>query len=126
MAKANHNFRKAERLKSRKAIEYLFRHGKSHTVPPFRMIYLPSDELNVPTVMTVSVPKRRFKRAVDRNLIKRRTKESYRLRKHQLYRDLEKLGRKYKLVFHYQADEILEYNRIDNAIGVLLTFLTNR
>lgn len=74
-----HTFPKAERLKSRKQIEALFRSGKSFNVFPLRVFYRWEGE-GIPRV-GVGAPKRHFKRAVDRNRIKRLLREGYRLQK---------------------------------------------
>ncbi|MEL6358617.1 MAG: ribonuclease P protein component [Bacteroidota bacterium] len=76
-------FKQEERLKSRKRIEELFKEGKAVNLPPLRLLYLPCDELpNHQVLFTVS--KKRFKRAVTRNKLKRRMREAYRLNKHLL------------------------------------------
>ena len=82
----NFRFQKKEKLKSRKTIEFLFEKGKSKSVFPLKMFYSPN--LNSEnTQATFAVPKRNFKRAVDRNRIKRQLRGSYRLQKHLLNTD---------------------------------------
>lgn len=77
-----YTFRKEERLCSRKHLDLLFKNGSSFLLYPFRISYLfidaPSD---VQAQVVINVPKRRYKRAVDRNLLKRRIREAYRLNK---------------------------------------------
>ena len=77
------SFPKYERLKSRKDIETLFRTGKAFFISPLKIIYLelPSQSGMPPIQFGVSAPKRNFKRAVDRNLIKRRIRAIYRTTK---------------------------------------------
>ncbi|AMP99460.1 Ribonuclease P [Pedobacter cryoconitis] len=76
------NFTKEERLCSRKLLDLLFKNGSSFLVYPFRVSYLFIPEKNAfPVQVVVNVSKKRFKRAHDRNLIKRRTREAYRLLK---------------------------------------------
>jgi ribonuclease P protein component len=77
-----HTFPLAERLKSRKQIDSLFRSGKSFAVYPLRVFY--RWEGVTPTRVGVGAPKRHFKRAVDRNRIKRLLREGYRLQKESL------------------------------------------
>lgn len=76
-------FNKKHKLKSRKLIEQLFSEGKSVSAFPLRLVYLPatfSDGTSFKTA--VSVSKRNFKKAVDRNHIKRLMREAFRLHKH--------------------------------------------
>ncbi|QNK61467.1 ribonuclease P protein component [Pedobacter sp. PAMC26386] len=76
------NFTKEERLCSRKLLDLLFKNGSSFLVYPFRVSYLFVPEKNAfPVQVVVNVSKKRFKRAHDRNLIKRRIREAYRLQK---------------------------------------------
>ena len=81
---------KEERLKSKKLIEMLYKEGKSVKTFPLRMIYLQTNHTsNFPAQVGVSVPKRNFKSAVDRNRIKRLMRESYRLQKEIVYNNLD-------------------------------------
>ncbi|MNK79978.1 ribonuclease P [compost metagenome] len=82
-----YTFRKEERLCSRKHLDLLFKNGSSFLLYPFRVSYLFIDQpADVPAQVVINVPKKRYKRAVDRNLLKRRIREAYRLNKqNQLY-----------------------------------------
>jgi len=78
----NHTFSKEERLKSQKDIAELFSCGKSLFSYPVKWVYLEKEgDRNPPVRMGVSVSRRRWKRAVDRNRIKRLLREAYRLNK---------------------------------------------
>ena len=76
-----------ERLKSKKSIQELFRTGKSVKSFPFKLVYVPLEASSNPSQIqfTVSVSKRLFKSAVDRNRIKRLVREAYRLEKPELH-----------------------------------------
>lgn len=66
-------------------IEKMFAGGsRSFSVFPLRVVYLPVEELEAPVSILVSVSKRRFKRAVKRNRVKRQIREAYRMNKHGL------------------------------------------
>ena len=110
-------FEKSERLCSRKLIETLFASGKSVSAFPFRVQYLfvqRADNEAVSQVM-FPVPKKRFKRAVRRNLIRRRAKEAFRLNKNLLYADIPK---DYAIIaaFIYIDSTIQSYDSIQKGI----------
>ncbi len=78
-------FNKEERLCSKKSLDLLFKKGSSFLLYPFRLTYLKVNESHTyPVQLVINVAKKRFKHAVDRNLIKRRTREAYRLQKESL------------------------------------------
>src|SRR4051812_43206035 len=83
-------FPKEERLSSKKLIEELFSKGSSYYLYPFRLLVkdekLPEGQL-FPQVL-ISVPKKKFKKAVDRNRLRRQIKEAYRLNKGNIFCDL--------------------------------------
>lgn len=105
------SYPKAEKLKSKKIIDLLFTEGKSVSKYPLRLVYLKHDfEEDVPLKIGVSVSKKYFKNAVDRNYFKRVLRESYRLNKHLL---IENLGAKYCCMLFYQTGEKLSYLEIN-------------
>ncbi len=107
-----------ERLKSRKQIALLFEEGQSTFVFPFKIVYIiqPRAKEGWPLSFTVSVPKRRFKKAVQRNLIKRRTKEAYRLNKAELQENLMSKNIKISLIFIYLDSEVKKFAVIEKSI----------
>ena len=83
----NNTLGKKERLKSRKLIGRLFEEGTSIKNFPYRLVYLSTEITSVFSVKaSFSVPKRNFKKAVDRNRIKRLIREAYRLEKKNVFK----------------------------------------
>jgi ribonuclease P protein component len=117
---AENSLNKSEKLKSRKSIEALFRSGSVMSSPPFRILYREVDTLAHPAIMTVAVPKRLIKNAVDRNLLKRRTRDAYRLKKSELYKIIESKNSHFEVLFLYQASEIKDFNTINRSINFLM------
>ena len=114
-----HTFRKAERLCSKKHIETLFA-GGSRTISayPLRVVFMPVEEAKEPVQVLISVSKRHFKHAVDRNRIKRLIREAYRLNKQLL---IEALGaQKLKLAFVWMSDDLADYTTIASKMKTLL------
>ena len=116
-------FRKEEKLKKKNLITELFTSGKSASVFPLRMIYLENDHDSPFKVQAgVSVSKRNFKNAVDRNRIKRLMRESYRKNKYLIYNDDD--TKKHILMFIYQAKSEVSYQEIeDKMIDLIQKFL---
>ncbi|ESU30060.1 Ribonuclease P protein component [Flavobacterium limnosediminis JC2902] len=102
---------KHEKLKSKTTIGLLFSEGNSVSKYPLRLVYVPIvPEDNVPIKMGVSVSKKYFKKAVDRNYFKRVLRETYRLNKALL---LENMEQPYAFMFFYQSKERLSYEEIN-------------
>ena len=85
-----------------------------------RILYDLDTEGQSPAVMAISVPKRLFKRAVDRNLLKRRIRESYRHQKPWLYAALITEEVRIRMVIQYRGKEIADYGTIDKSLRQLL------
>ncbi len=101
---------KEERLKSRKLIERLYEEKNSVKAFPLRMIFLQTKHTSdFPAQVGVSVSKRNFKLAVDRNRIKRLMRESYRLQKEIVYDNLDK---PYVFMISYLGKQECTYNEI--------------
>lgn len=115
-------FRKEERLKSRKIIKSLFDHGKIIHQYPFKVIYIiqKAPENNYPAQIAVSVSKRNFKRATDRNYIKRKIREAYRRNKHALYDELNKSDQRLYFFVIYTAKHDLHFIHLDQEIKNLI------
>lgn len=120
----NFSFPKSERLTQVKVIDSLFQKDSTNVsqrfVYPFRVLYLTNTQANLaaPQII-ISVPKRKFKKAVDRNLLKRRIREAYRLNKpHFIGSEFQKLPE--YLGFVYIGSVIEPYEKIEKRIiGIL-------
>ncbi len=100
-----------EKLKSKTTIDLLFSEGNSVSKFPLRLVYVENKEENAALLkMGVSVSKKYFKKAVDRNYFKRVLRETYRLNKHILLDSLEK---PYAIMFFYQTKERLSFQEIE-------------
>ena len=111
-------FNKQEKLKSKKLIEQLFIEGKSVSAYPLKLIYLKIDHDGAyPIKAGVSVSKRKFKSAVNRNRIKRLLREAYRTHKHIIY---EKCSDKYIFMFLYVDENEQNYVFIEEKMTNLL------
>lgn len=94
---------------SKRLIADLFHNGSSFFIYPFRVTFRPFDRAEYPVQVLFAVPKRRFPRAVQRNLLKRRMREAFRLQKGEiLYPGLEKQPFSLALAIQYAASEILD------------------
>lgn len=108
-------FHKSERLCSRKKIDLLFGKGASSYSAPVKLMYMKDDPaLDVPAQAMFVVPKRNVKHAVNRNTLKRRMRESYRLFKPELYEALRE--RKVILAFIYTSSKEEAFEKIDQAV----------
>jgi len=110
------SFGKSEKLKSRKVISRLFREGKSFSVFPLRVIFFVDQSAPAAAMpqFTCSASKRHFKTAVDRNLLKRRMREAYRLVKPVLHDD-NRSGR-LEIMVIFVGKKILDYDTISQAM----------
>ncbi|MGI9532085.1 ribonuclease P protein component [Lutimonas sp.] len=114
-----HTFRKEEKLKKKNLITELFASGKSASVFPLKMVYLENDHESPFKVQAgVSVSKRNFKSAVDRNRIKRLMRESYRKNKYLIYNDDD--TKKHILMFIYQGKKELSYDELEKKMNELI------
>jgi ribonuclease P protein component len=120
----NNKYAKIEKLKSKKAIDLLFRKGKSINASPLRLVYLPKlTHEGFPISMGITVSKKNIKLAVNRNLIKRRVREAYRLNNNELKFYMEAIGVEINIMFIYTSKQILSYKEIETKIKVILTRL---
>lgn len=115
------SFEKTERLHSRKLIQELFEKGSSFYLHPFKILFLKNPDQDYPrTQVLVTVPIKNFGKATDRNKIKRRIREGYRLNKKNL------TTKKWLIAYIYLAKEILPSAIIHQKISESLGSLNNR
>lgn len=114
----SNTFPKIEHLYGVKRIERLHLQGRAFMSFPFRVVYRIEDDENetVPVRVMVSAPKKKFKKAVDRNRIKRLMRESYRLNKSKLVEFAVKNNLKLHVSFQYVSDEIMIFSEMNNKM----------
>lgn len=116
-------FSKNERLCSKILIDRLIETGKSFNHSPYRITWLPIAQSSAPIKVVISVPKRSFKKAVDRNRLKRQTREIYRKQKQKVY---DVLGEKKILVLIvYTAKTKIEFKELELKLKEALERLSN-
>ncbi|MEO5941889.1 MAG: ribonuclease P protein component [Ferruginibacter sp.] len=119
--KQRYFLKKTDRLKSRTVIDLLFEKGNSFSNFPFKVIWLPQN--NISTLQVgIGVSSRNFKKAVDRNRIKRVIRESWRLQKNELQEHLQANNKKLSVFILYTNKEIPDYDFVFEKI----THVVNR
>ena len=126
MIKIN-SFSKSEHLCGEKRITRLFIEGEAFIAYPLRVVYIlePKKDKETLSVM-VSVPKKRFKRAVKRNKLKRLMREAYRLNKHILLEKAEEKQLQFHIAFNYVSNDELDFVTIEKKMKVALQRLADR
>ncbi len=125
--KGRFRFSKEERLHSKKHIDLLFRRGKVVRSDLLSVVYLLTDEIISSTVQVmISIPKKHVKRAVDRNLLKRRIREAYRLNKHILLSSSRAKNKKIMLGIIYNGSVIEAYDSIEKSVRTVLEKLERK
>lgn len=122
---------KNERLKSRKQIDKLFSEGKSFIINPFKVYYKVDEMLNIQysifnVQFGVGVSSKNFKRAVDRNRIKRLTREAWRLQKNELKEKVKSSKKQLNVFFIYTGKELPDFNIVKDKIAVALKKLLSK
>lgn len=120
--KIKYTLKKSEILRKKKLIRELFDNGSSFFIYPIKFYYLPSRDLNNNQVL-FSVSKKNFKNAVERNKIKRRLREAYRLNKQIIQPDSRKIY--YCIAIVYISKLILPFSEMETKLIELLKRLKN-
>ena len=120
------SFTKGEKLCGVKAISELFSVGRPLNLPPLRIIYrvMPEDPSLETVRVLISVPKRYFRKAVDRNLIKRRIREAYRQNKTVLISSLSGSGKRCDLAIIWNDTVIQPYALTEKCVKEMIVKLS--
>lgn len=119
---------KKERLKSRKQIDQLFAEGKSFVINPFRVYYVVNPETSILNELKfgIGVSAKNFKKAVDRNRIKRLTREAWRLQKNELKEKIKTTNKQLNVFFIYTGKELPDFKTVKEKVAVALKKLADK
>ncbi len=120
----SHTLPRAERLRTLGAIRRLFGSGESGFVYPFRYVWFAEGDEQMSAEVLFSVPKKFHKRANRRNLVRRRTKEAYRLNKERLVGCGKSAAVDVALI--YSTKEIVPYKTIEHALHRIFQQIVER
>ena len=121
------SFPKSEHLCGEKRITRVFTQGEAFICYPLRVVFLINQKPDKePVQVMVSVPKKRFKRAVKRNRIKRLIRETYRLNKQSFVENLIEKQIQIQIAFNYVSDEELDFVAIEKKMKIALQKLNER
>ena len=127
MENKRYTLSKEERLSRKRYIDLLFEKGQSFVAFPLRVVYLPlEEEMSAPVSILISVPKKKFKRAVKRNLIKRQVREAYRVLKYDLIDPLTEKNKRMLIAFLYLDNEIHPFTDIEKAMTKAIRILRDK
>ncbi len=126
--KQRYTFKKEEKLKSRKTIEQLFKNGQSFSNFPFRVLWKFNEAAKAPLQTGFAVSSKHFKKAVDRNRIKRLMREAYRLQKNYLQSQLTQQQKQLAVFIIYVGNELPEYcfifDKMDHGLKRLIKIIS--
>jgi ribonuclease P protein component len=118
---------KEERLSLKRYIDLLFEKGQSFVVFPLRVVYLSVENLmSAPVSILVSVSKKKIKKAVERNYIKRRVRETWRIHKYELVDTLAEKDKSMLLAFLYIDKKKHSFDEIEKAMAKVLKTLRDK
>jgi len=119
---------KEERLYAQKRIDALFAQGQSFISYPLRVVYIQKEHSNITPLVSIlaSVSKKRFRKAVKRNRVKRLIKEAYRLNKKGFTTLALSCGTSFDIAFLYLKNELPDYTEIEKAMLKTITLLSDK
>ena len=121
------SFSKSEHLCGEKRITRLYTKGDAFIAYPLRVVFLIEPKIEDESAyVLVSVPKKRFKRAVKRNRLKRIMREAYRLNKHLIIEKLVDKNLQLHISFNYVSDDVLEFEAIEKKMKIALQKLIDK
>jgi len=121
------SFCKSEHLCGEKRITRLYTQGEAFIAYPLRVVYLAEHKRDdESSYVLVSVPKKRFKRAVKRNRLKRLMREAYRLNKHILIEKLAEKQMQIHIAFNYVSDDELDFVSVEKKMILALQKLVDK
>ena len=123
---SRYTFGKKEKLCSKLVIDELFKSGRSFKEYPIRVIYKPLKESDSTAKLLITVPKKRFGKAVSRNRIKRLIREAYRLNKSELIEKWQTDGKYFALAFVYIGNDIPNYLELTSRMQRILETLKSK
>ena len=118
--KERYTLGKTERLKSRKVIDQLFKKGKSFSIFPFRVVWQHQQDCTEVLQAGFTVSTKYFKKAVDRNRIRRLMKEAYRLQKNKLQQGLQDQNKPLAIFLIYVGKELPLYQLISTKMVLVI------
>ncbi len=121
-----YSFKKQERLCSLNLFKDLLANGDSFFIYPFKCVWIENINQSLPLVqIAFAIPKKKIRFAVNRNTIRRRTKEAYRLNKQQLLKHLQENNKHLSILLIYAEKAEIDYCEIENKIILILQRLIN-
>lgn len=122
---SRYTFGKKEKLCSKLVIDQLFRSGESFKEYPIRVLYQQLENSDATAKLLISVPKKRFRKAVSRNRLKRLIRETYRLNKPELIEKWQADAKYFALAFVYIGNDFTDYHQMDNVMKQVINKLKN-
>ena len=124
----NNKLTKSERLSRKSTIDKLYAEGRSVAAFPLRAVYIPLEaEEGEPTVsILIAVSKKRFRHAVDRNLVKRRLREAYRLNKHNFVETLQQQGGRMAIAILYLDKQHHSFHHLQTRLKKILQMIQKK